>query len=73
MASNDSVGRKGKPSRLRLTDTTFRDGNQSLLGGRLRGTEIFPIARKLDAVGLFAMEAFKNATFETYLKLDDDP
>jgi len=73
VASNDSVGRKGKPSRLRLTDTTFRDGNQSLLGGRLRGAEIFPIARKLDAVGLFAMEAFGGATFETYLKLGDDP
>jgi pyruvate carboxylase subunit B len=58
---------------LRLTDTTFRDGNQSLLGGHLRGEEIFPIARKLDAVGLFALEAFGGATFETYLKLGEDP
>ena len=58
---------------LRLTDTTFRDGNQSLLGGRLRGSEIFPIARKLDGVGMFAMEAFGGATFETYLELGEDP
>ena len=58
---------------MRLTDTTFRDGNQSLLGGHLRGDEIFPIARKLDAVGLFALEAFGGATFETYLRLGEDP
>ncbi|HKF15995.1 MAG TPA: pyruvate carboxylase subunit B [Candidatus Dormibacteraeota bacterium] len=59
--------------RLRLTDTTFRDGNQSLLGGHLRGSDIIPIAQKLDAVGLFALEAFRGATFETYLRQKDDP
>ena len=59
--------------RLRLTDTTFRDGNQSLLGGHLRGPDIFPIAQKLDAVGLFSLEAFGGATFETYLRQGDDP
>jgi pyruvate carboxylase subunit B len=59
--------------RLRLTDTTFRDGNQSLLGGHLRGEEIFPIARKMDEIGFFAMEAFGGATFETYLGLGEDP
>lgn len=58
---------------MRLTDTTFRDGNQSLLGGHLRGPEIIPIAQKLDAVGLFALEAFGGATFETYLRQGDDP
>jgi pyruvate carboxylase subunit B len=61
------------PSAVRLTDTTFRDGNQSLLGGRLRGSEIMPVARKLDAVGMLAMEAFGGATYQTYLKLGDDP
>jgi len=30
--------------RLRLVDTTFRDAQQSLLGGHLRGDEIVPIA-----------------------------
>src|SRR5262249_46814849 len=59
--------------RLRLTDTTFRDGNQSLLGGHLRGDEIVPVAAKLDAVGLFSLEAFGGATFETSLRLGDDP
>jgi len=59
--------------RLRLTDTTFRDGNQSLLGGQLRGDDIFPIAGSLDSIGLFSMEAFGGATFETYLGLGEDP
>ena len=59
--------------RLRLTDTTFRDGNQSLLGGQLRGEEILPVAQKLDSVGLFSLEAFGGATFETWLRLGDDP
>jgi pyruvate carboxylase subunit B len=58
---------------VRLTDTTFRDGNQSLLGGRLRGAEILPIARRLDAIGLFALEAFGGATFETYLRMGEEP
>jgi len=62
-----------KPPRLRLTDTTFRDGNQSLLGGHLRGEEILPIARKMDQIGFFAMEAFGGATFETYVRLGEDP
>jgi pyruvate carboxylase subunit B len=58
---------------LRLTDTTLRDGNQSLLGGHLRGEELLPIARKLDSIGLFALEAFGGATFETSLRLGEDP
>jgi pyruvate carboxylase subunit B len=58
---------------VRLTDTTFRDGNQSLLGGHLRGEEMLPVARKLDRIGLFALEAFGGATFETSLRIGDDP
>jgi pyruvate carboxylase subunit B len=59
--------------RLRLTDTTFRDGNQTLLGGHLRGEEIIPLARRLDEIGFFALEAFGGATFETFLRLGQDP
>jgi pyruvate carboxylase subunit B len=60
-------------SRLSLTDTTFRDGNQCLLDGHLRGVDIYPLARALDRAGFFAFEAFGGATFETYLRLGDDP
>src|SRR5467141_2518230 len=62
-----------KTSRLRLVDTTFRDAQQSLLGGHLRGDEIVPIAAKMDAIGFTAMEAFGGATFETQVRRREDP
>jgi pyruvate carboxylase subunit B len=62
-----------KAPRLRLVDTTFRDAQQSLLGGQLRGDEIVPIAAKMDAIGFTAMEAFGGATFETQVRRREDP
>ncbi|HSP10796.1 MAG TPA: pyruvate carboxylase subunit B [Candidatus Dormibacteraeota bacterium] len=62
-----------KKARVRLIDTTFRDAQQSLLGGNLRIEEILPIAAKMDAVGFAAMEAFGGATFETQLLRHEDP
>src|SRR5437773_3367398 len=56
-----------KKARVRLIDTTFRDAQQSLLGGYLRTDEIVPIAAKMDSIGFAAMEAFGGATFETQL------
>src|SRR6202163_2898662 len=62
-----------KTARIRLIDTTFRDGQQSLLGGHLRGDEIVPIAAKMDSIGFTAMEAFGSATFETQVRRFEDP
>jgi pyruvate carboxylase subunit B len=62
-----------KKARVRLIDTTFRDAQQSLLGGNLRSEEIIPIAAKMDAIGFAAMEAFGGATFETQLRRREDP
>ncbi|HXN91819.1 MAG TPA: pyruvate carboxylase subunit B [Candidatus Sulfotelmatobacter sp.] len=62
-----------KRSRVRLVDTTFRDAQQSLLGGYLRTDEIVPIAAKMDSIGFTAMEAFGGATFETQLLIHEDP
>ena len=62
-----------KKARVRLIDTTFRDAQQSLLGGYLRADEIVPIAAKMDAIGFTAMEAFGGATFETQLQIREDP
>ena len=62
-----------KKARIRLVDTTFRDAQQSLLGGYLRTEEIVPIAAEMDAIGFSAMEAFGGATFETQLILHEDP
>jgi pyruvate carboxylase subunit B len=62
-----------RKARVRLVDTTFRDAQQSLLGGNLRSEEIIPIAAKMDAIGFAAMEAFGGATFETQLRRHEDP
>jgi pyruvate carboxylase subunit B len=62
-----------KKARVRLVDTTFRDAQQSLLGGNLRSDEIIPIAAKMDKIGFVAMEAFGGATFETQLRAHEDP
>ncbi len=62
-----------KSSRVRLVDTTFRDGNQTLMAGSLTGDEIVPIAHQMDGVGFAAMEAFGGATFETQVRRGEDP
>src|ERR1700704_3392027 len=62
-----------KKARVRLVDTTFRDAQQSLLGGHLRAEEILPIAAKMDSIGFAAMEAFGGATFETQVRRIEDP
>src|SRR5260221_11730019 len=65
--------KKKKSNRVRLVDTTFRDGNQSLVGGSLTGDEIVPIAGHMDGIGFTAMEAFGGATFETQVRRGGDP
>ncbi|TMD79652.1 MAG: pyruvate carboxylase subunit B [Chloroflexi bacterium] len=65
--------KRKKKAGLRLLDTTFRDGNQSLLSGALTGEEIVPIAAMMDGVGFTAMEAFGGATFETQVRRGEDP
>ena len=67
------MAKKKQAPALRLTDTTFRDGNQSLLGGHLMPDEILPIAARMEGVGFHAIEAFGGATFETHLGLGADP
>jgi pyruvate carboxylase subunit B len=62
-----------KKARVRLVDTTFRDAQQSLLGGHLSTEEVLPIAAQMDSVGFTAMEAFGGATFETQLQMHQDP
>jgi pyruvate carboxylase subunit B len=64
---------KRKTARIRLIDTTFRDAQQSLLGGSLRTEEILPIAAEMDSIGFAAMEAFGGATFEKQLVIREDP
>ncbi|HEX6349559.1 MAG TPA: pyruvate carboxylase subunit B [Candidatus Dormibacteraeota bacterium] len=67
------MAKKKQAPALQLTDTTFRDGNQSLLGGHMLPDEILPIAERMDGIGFHSVEAFGGATFETFLRLGADP
>jgi pyruvate carboxylase len=66
--------------RLHITDTTFRDAHQSLMATRMRSFDMLAcapaMARRLGALekGLFSMEMWGGATFDTALRfLSEDP
>lgn len=66
------ASQKGKP--IRITDTTLRDGHQSLIATRLKTEDMLPIAPKIDAVGYWSVEMWGGATFDTALRyLQEDP
>jgi pyruvate carboxylase len=70
------VRRLGEEERVLFTDTTFRDAHQSLLATRMRSFDLLAIARETGrlAPGLFSMEVWGGATFDTaYRFLKEDP
>jgi len=57
-----------------ITDTTWRDGHQSLLATRMKTEDMLPIAAKMDEVGFYSMEVWGGATFDTCMRfLNEDP
>ena len=69
-----------KQRRLLITDTTFRDAHQSLMATRMRTYDLLGcadfIARELGSEknGLFSMEMWGGATFDTSMRfLNEDP
>jgi len=59
---------------IKFTDTTFRDGHQSLLATRMRTEDILPFMERMDRQGYFALEVWGGATFDTTHRfLGDDP
>ncbi len=57
-----------------ITDTTLRDGHQSLLATRMKTDDMLPIAAKMDEVGFYSMEVWGGATFDTCMRfLNEDP
>jgi pyruvate carboxylase subunit B len=59
---------------IKFTDTTFRDGHQSLLATRMRTEDILPFMERMDDMGYFALEVWGGATFDTTHRfLGDDP
>ncbi|MCX7914146.1 MAG: pyruvate/oxaloacetate carboxyltransferase [Thermodesulfovibrionales bacterium] len=59
---------------LKITDTTFRDGHQSLLATRLRTEDMLPILEVVDSVGYHSIEIWGGATFDVMKRyLNEDP
>jgi pyruvate/oxaloacetate carboxyltransferase len=59
---------------VKITDTTMRDGHQSLMATRLRTADLLPIAAELNRVGFFSLETRGGATFDSRIRfLNEDP
>ncbi|RPF49256.1 oxaloacetate decarboxylase alpha subunit [Thermodesulfitimonas autotrophica] len=59
---------------VRITDTTLRDGHQSLWATRMRTEDMLPIVERLDRVGYHSLEVWGGATFDVCLRyLYEDP
>ena len=57
-----------------ITDTTLRDGHQSLLATRMKTPDMLPIVEKMDKVGFHSVEVWGGATFDTAMRfLNEDP
>jgi len=60
--------------KIGITDTTLRDGHQSLLATRMKTKDMIPIIEKIDNVGFHSAEVWGGATFDTCMRfLDEDP
>ena len=59
---------------LQVTDTTFRDAQQSLAATRMRTRDMEPMAAELDQVGFHSAEVWGGATFDVATRfLLEDP
>ncbi len=57
-----------KNNTLRITDTTLRDGHQSLWATRMRTKDIIDIIDTIDKVGYYSLEVWGGATFDVCLR-----
>jgi pyruvate carboxylase subunit B len=59
---------------IQITDTTLRDGHQSLIATRMRTRDMLAIAERMDQVGFFSLEVWGGATFDSCIRfLNEDP
>lgn len=63
-----------KKRKIRISDATLRDGQQSLIATRMRIEDMLPILNKMDEVGFESLEVWGGATFDSCLRfLKEDP
>ena len=59
---------------IRFTDTTLRDGHQSLWATRMSLSDMLPVLTQIDSVGYWSLEMWGGATFDVCLRfLNEDP
>lgn len=63
-----------KPTPVRITDLTLRDGHQSLLATRVRTEDLLLVAPGMDNLGFWSLEVWGGATFDVMTRfLNEDP
>ena len=63
-----------QPKKIAITDVVLRDAHQSLFATRLRLEDMLPIAKDLDEIGYWSLEAWGGATFDACIRfLGEDP
>ena len=64
---------KKEPRKVGITDTSLRDGHQSLMATRMSIEDMTPIVEMMDDVGFHSMEVWGGATFDSCMRfLDED-
>ena len=59
---------------LKVTDTTFRDGQQSIFATRMQTEDMSSIAAEMNRAGFYSMEVWGGATFDVATRfLNEDP
>ncbi len=62
------------PTKLKITDTTLRDAHQSLIATRMRTDDMIELAKSMDEMGFWSVEAWGGATFDCSMRfLAEDP
>lgn len=60
--------------KVKITDTSLRDGHQSLWATRMSTEDMLPILEKLDNIGYHSLEVWGGATFDVCIRyLNEDP
>ena len=61
-------------NKIKITDTSLRDGHQSLWATRMTTEDMLPVLEKLDNVGYHSLEVWGGATFDVCIRyLNEDP
>ncbi len=60
--------------KIKITDTSLRDGHQSLWATRMTTEDMLPILEDIDKVGYHSLEVWGGATFDVCIRyLNEDP